>query len=108
MMKSLTLAQISTGSMGKFDKKLKKEPEAPKSQKVEKKKSNKGLAALTHNPSGEKERNMKIFNMLQKKQDIAVAGPSKSISNAHMDAEKIARKAKKKEDTARRKAQRLM
>jgi len=33
-MKSLKLAQISTASMGKFDKKVnKKEPDAPKTQK---------------------------------------------------------------------------
>jgi hypothetical protein len=68
LMKSLTLAQMSTGSMGKFDKKAgKNEPAAPKTQKVEKKKSNKGLAELTHNTKKENERNMKIFNMLQKK-----------------------------------------
>jgi len=33
-MKSLTLAQMSTASMGKFDRKLNKEPDAPTSQKV--------------------------------------------------------------------------
>ena len=31
LMKSLTMAQISTASMGKFDRKLKREPEAPTS-----------------------------------------------------------------------------
>jgi len=45
-MKSLTLAQISTASMGKFDRKLKTEPTAPTTQKVVKKKSNKGLFEL--------------------------------------------------------------
>lgn len=35
LMKSLTLAQMSTGSMGKFDRKAaKNEPDAPNSQKV--------------------------------------------------------------------------
>ena len=108
LMKSLTLAQMSTASMGRFDRKAgKNEPDAPTSQKVQKKKSNKALAELTHNSGKEKERNMKIFNLLQKKQDIAVAGKGKPTSNAHIDAEKIARKAKKKEETARRKAQRM-
>ena len=39
LMKSLSLAQKSTASMGQFDRKLKNEPEAAKSQKILKKKS---------------------------------------------------------------------
>ena len=40
LMKSLTLAQMSTASMGRFDKKAgKNEPDAPTSQKLKKKKS---------------------------------------------------------------------
>lgn len=93
-MKSLTLAQMSTGSMGRFDKKAgKNEPDAPTTQKLAKKKSNAKLGELTHNSGKEKERNMKIFNMLQKKADIAAAGAGESRSKAHMDTEKIARKA---------------
>ena len=39
--KSFKLAQLSTASMGKFDKKVSKaEPDAPNSQKILKKKSN--------------------------------------------------------------------
>ena len=107
-MKSLTLAQMSTGSMGRFDRKAgKNEPDAPTSQKIQKKKSNKGLAELTHNSSLERERNMKIFNMLQKKGEIAAAGIGKSKSNAHLNEEKIARKAQKKEDGARRKTNKM-
>lgn len=103
------MAQMSTGSMGKFDKKAgKTEPAAPSSQKIVKKKSNKALGDLEHARPKEKERNMKIFNMLQKKSDIAVAGHGKSLSTAHQDEDKIARKAKKKEDTSRRKALRMM
>ena len=49
---------------------------------------------------------MKIFNMLQKKQDIAVAGTGKSRANAHMDGDKMAKKAQKKEDGARKIANR--
>ena len=64
LMKSLTLAQMSTASMGKFDRKRKNEPDAPNSQKIKKKKSNSSLADLEKNRSSEKERNMKIFNML--------------------------------------------
>jgi regulator of ribosome biosynthesis len=45
--KSLSLAQLSTASMGKFDKKVSKhEPEAPNSIKIQKKKSNADLARL--------------------------------------------------------------
>ena len=86
LMKSLTMAQMSTGSMGKFDRKAgKNEPDAPKSQKVEKKKSNKGLGEMEHNQKSELARNMKIFNMLQKKEDIGVAGSGKPRANAHID-----------------------
>ena len=85
---------MSTGSMGKFDKKAgKNEPNAPTSQKILKKKSNKGLNELTHDRKKESERNMKIFNMLQKKQDISVAGVGKARANAHIDDGKITRKA---------------
>ena len=56
---------MSTASMGRFDKRAgKNEPDAPTSQKVQKKKSSKALGELTQNPNKEKERNMKIFNML--------------------------------------------
>jgi hypothetical protein len=37
---------MSTASMGKFDRKLNKEPDAPTSQKISKKKSHKGLFEL--------------------------------------------------------------
>lgn len=64
-MKSLQLAQISTGSMGKFDRKANKfEPEAPKTQRVVKKKSNKGLHKIETNRGHEKDRNMKILTLL--------------------------------------------
>lgn len=103
LMKNLTLAQMSTGSMGKFDKKAgKNEPAAPKSQKVEKKKSNKSLAGMEHNRGQEKERNMKIFDRLQKKGEIAVAGHGKSLSNAHVDDGKITKKAARKDDGFRK------
>lgn len=47
LMKQLTLAQMSTASMGKFDKKAaKNEPDAPNSQKTFKKKSNAALLRL--------------------------------------------------------------
>lgn len=105
LMKSLTLAQMSTASMGRFDKKAgKNEPVAPTSQKVQKKKSTSKLGELTHNAPKERERNMKIFNMLQKKSDIDTAGVGQSRSKAHIDSDKIARKAMKKEEVARRKA----
>lgn len=70
-MKSLTMAQMATASIGKFDKKLKREPDAPKSQKKEKKKSNKHLGELEVNRGAEQGRNMKIFSMMNKKADIS-------------------------------------
>ena len=80
LMKSLSLAQKSTASMGKFDKKLKNEPEAAKTQKVLKKKSTASLSKLDHNRTDEKARNMKIFSMLEKKRDLALSG-NKATAN---------------------------
>ena len=45
--------------------------------------------------------------MLQKKQDIGVAGVGKSLSNAHLDSDKLARKAMKKEEVMRRKLNKM-
>jgi len=67
LMKSLKLAQKSTASMGQFDKKLKKEPEADKTQKIAKKKSNKGLHELESNRASEKNRNMKVLDIMDRK-----------------------------------------
>mmetsp|Transcript_4850 Transcript_4850/g.6417 ORF Transcript_4850/g.6417 Transcript_4850/m.6417 type:complete len:108 (+) Transcript_4850:587-910(+) len=65
LMKSLSLAQMSTASMGRFDRKAgKNEPDAPTSQKIVKKKSNRAIGELAQDAGKEKERNMKIFNML--------------------------------------------
>ena len=97
--KSLQLAQLSTASMGKFDKKVSKhEPDAPASQKVLKKKSNQQLAKLQSDPKGERERNMKILNFLER------SGESKASSKAeaHMDVGKMVARKQKKEDKFRR------
>lgn len=64
LMKSLQLAQVSTASMGKFDKKLKSEPDAPNSQTIKKKKSSKKLYEIESNKDAEKQRNLKIFGLL--------------------------------------------
>jgi len=57
--------------MGKYDKKIsKKEPEAPNSQKILKKKSNAAMAELQSNPQKEKERSMKILNWMQKAEEV--------------------------------------
>ena len=101
LMKSLTLAQMSTASMGKFDKKRKNEPDAPNSMKIKKKKSNSSLAALESNRSSEKERNMKIFNMLQKKDELSKFSGSGSKSNVHLSNDKIVKKANKSDHKRR-------
>lgn len=107
--KSLQTAQMSTASMGKFDRKAgKNEPDAPGSQKVKKKKSNAALDRLSVNRGEEKSRNMGIFDKILKGQDLAnMAGKSnsgsKSKGNAHIADEKLARKAKKKDDSKRHK-----
>lgn len=97
--KSLQLAQLSTASMGKFDKKVSKhEPDAPTSQKVLKKKSNQQLAKLQNDPKGERERNIKILSFLER------SGESKANSKAeaHMDVGKMVARKQKKEDKFRR------
>ena len=74
-MKSLQLAQISTGSMGKFDRKAYKyEPNAPNSQIKLKKKSNKKIHDLESSKSKEKDRNMKILTLMQKEKDLRAQG----------------------------------
>ena len=74
LMKSLTLAQISTASMGKFDRKLNKEPDAPTSQKTQKKRQNKGLFELEKDRSVEKSRNLKVLDFMQRKRDQEEGG----------------------------------
>lgn len=102
-MKSLTLAQMSTASMGKFDRKAKNEPDAPNSQKIKKKKSNASLHALESSTKREKERNMKIFDMIQKKEDLGKYSGSGAKSNVHLSEAKLVKKARKGEETRRRK-----
>lgn len=78
--------------MGKFDKKVnKKEPDAPKSQIEKKRKSNEHMFKLDSNRSLEKERNMKVFNLMQRKKDQG-KGP--------LDETKLAKVSKKKHDKA--------
>ena len=101
LMKSLTLAQMSTASMGKFDRKKKGEPDAPGSQKIKKKKSNASLAALDNNRSSEKDRNMKIFSKLQKKDELGAYSGSGSKSNVHLSTNKMVKKAKKGDERRR-------
>lgn len=74
LMKSLTLAQKSTASMGQFDKRLKTEPKPAASQTVHKKKSNKGLFELESNRKGERSRNVKILDIMQRKREIELGG----------------------------------
>ena len=67
--------------MGKFDKKQKNEPEAAKSQKILKKKSSATLDKLNNNRGSERERNMKIFNTMEKKREIAQGAGNKATGN---------------------------
>lgn len=97
LMKSLTLAQMSTASMGKFDKKATKaEPAAPTSMVIKKKKSNKQLHTLETDRSAEKNRAMKILGQMQKEKDYAKAGLDKS--KAATDDKKMAKTYQKKSD----------
>ena len=94
LMKSLKMAQMSTASMGKFDRKASKnEPEAPKTMAVKKKRSSEHMFKLDKDRGLEKERNMKIFSMLQRQKELG-QGP--------VNEAKLAKKAQKKHDKARK------
>lgn len=57
--------------MGKFDRKVNKyEPNAPNSQVIKKKKSNKKLHDLETKRSLERDRNMKILSLMDKEKDL--------------------------------------
>lgn len=92
--------------MGQFDRKAGKkgqEPDAPKSQKVHKKKSSAKLDSLNTNHGGEKERNLKIFSMLQRKEEIrAAGGQAGKAAEAHTSEQKIIKKVKNKEKMRRK------
>ena len=89
--KSFQLAQMSTASMGRFDKKVSKaEPEAPNSQKILKKKSNSQLAKLERDPKSERERNMKILSWMQKADEVK--NPRTSKADAHFNVDKMVNK----------------
>jgi hypothetical protein len=94
----MQFAQKATASMGQFDKKLKNEPAAAKSQKLLKKKSSSKLDSLNYNRTSEKERNMKIFATMEKKKDLAASG---NKATANLSDTKVMKKIKKK-DSARR------
>lgn len=85
--------------MGKFDKKVSKhEPEAPNSQKILKKKSNFELAKFQHDSKGERERNLKILNFLQRSGEVKANGKA----DAHFDVDKMVNKKQRKDEKARR------
>jgi hypothetical protein len=99
--KSFKLAQLSTASMGKFDRKVSKnEPDAPNSQKILKKKSNAQLANLERDPKQERDRNLKILTWMQKSDEVKT---NKSKADAHFNADKMVNKQLRKEEKRRKK-----
>lgn len=99
--KSFKLAQLSTASMGKFDKKISKsEPDAPSSQKILKKKSNQQLANLERDPKQERERNLKILNWMGRAEEVKA---NNSKADAHFNADKMANKQQRKIEKSRKK-----
>lgn len=93
LLKSLQMAQISTGSMGKFDKKVNKyEPDAPKSLKAPKKKSNAKLHQLETNKSVEKDRNLKLLNLMQREKEQKAGGKVESNMDNKKSVKKFHRK----------------
>lgn len=85
--------------MGKFDKKVsKKEPDAPISQKIQKKKSNSGLAKLAHDPKSERERNIKILSLMQRADEVKA---NNSKADAHFNVDKMVNKHNKKQEKRR-------
>jgi len=104
LLKSLQLAQISTASMGKFDKKVNKhEPDAPKSLKRPAKKSNQHLHDIEFKKSKgegntEKDRNLKILGMLQKEKEY---NAGKKIGGPVQDDKKAMKNFKLKDEKQR-------
>lgn len=83
--------------MGKFDKKVNKhEPDAPNSLKKFKKKSNAKLHTLESKPNVEKDRNMKILQMMQREKDYKAGDKVK----AAMDTNKMIKKDKTNQQKA--------
>jgi len=66
---------------------------------VLKKRSSAHLQDLSQDRNKERDRNMKIFNMLEKKSEIAQGGKV----NSKIDGDKILKKAKHKDDSRRKK-----
>lgn len=98
--KSMKNAQLSTASMGKFDKKVKGEKEAPTSQKKKLKDRIGGneLSKLHQNLPAEKERNLKVLAMLERKKESVGGGKVK----ANLDADKVARQQQVKDEKKRK------
>ena len=91
------MAQISTGSMGKFDKKVNKyEPDAPKSLKAPKKKSNAKLHELQTNKSLEKDRNLKLLNLMQREKDMKAGGKVEAATDKNKMIKKFQKKDQKR------------
>jgi hypothetical protein len=98
--KSLQLAQMSTASMGKFDKKVNKyEPAAPSTLKGKpKKKSNQGLHDIQFkkgHAGTEKERNLNIFNHMMKEKEYKASG---KVGGAAQDDKKMVKNHKLKSE----------
>ena len=87
--------------MGKFDKKVnKREPDAPKSQTIVKKKSNADLGKYMVHPKLEKDRSLKILNWMQRADESKSGKASKA--DAHLDADKMVKKQFRKEQKKQR------
>ena len=82
--------------MGQFDRKLKREPEAPKSQRTEKKKSNSKLFDLERNRSTEKSRNMKVLDMMNRKREMELGGKVNGNMKGAVQKAAAVKTAKKK------------
>lgn len=91
--------------MGQFDKKAGKkgqEPDAPKSQKVLKKKSSSKLNTLGSDRDAERARNLKIFGLLERKAEIKAGGGTGKAAVANTDEKSILKKVKAKENKRRK------
>jgi hypothetical protein len=92
--------------MGKFDRKANKhEPDAPTSQKIQPKKSNKELHELSVNRDKEKDRSLKILQFMEKAETLKTG---KRKADASLDTEKLANKHMKKEQKHRSKINKKM
>lgn len=94
------MAQISTASMGKFDKRQKTEAEPIAAGKILKKKSNAALNSLEKNRGAEKDRNLGILKWMGKAEEASAS--KKNKGDHKLDVNKMLKSHNRKQKTGKK------